>query len=113
MNELFGVIGVVGASLLGVLWALFQRRLKKALYKADEAELRANKAELRQEIGETAAKAKDDILVAQKQRKEQKDAVDQTIVNSSKKEDPDEKRETQQEIVDSINNLFNTRNTVH
>lgn len=113
MNELLAVIGIVGAGLLGGLWALFQRKLKKALSRAEEAELRASKAELRQKIGETAAKTKDDILVGQKERREQKDAVDQKITESSKKEEPDEKREAQQEIVDRIADLFNTHGTAH
>lgn len=111
MNELIGVIGAVGAVLLAGLWALLQRKLKKALTRAEEAEQRAQKAELRLKIGETAAKAKDDILAGQKERKEQKDAVDQKIAESSNKEDPDEKRDTQQQVVDGIHDLFNARNT--
>lgn len=110
MNELLGVIGAVVTVLLAGLWALFQRKLRKALTRAEEAEQRAQKAELRLKIGETVAKAKDDILAGQKERKEQKDAVDQKIAESSNKEDPDEKRETQQQIVDGINDLFNARN---
>ncbi len=62
-------------------------------------------------LGETAAKAKDDILAGQKERKEQKDEVDRKIAESSKKEDPHEKRETQQQIINDINDLFNKRNT--
>lgn len=111
MNELIGVIGAVGAVLLAGLWALFQRKLKKALARAEKAEQRAQSAELRQKIGETAALAKDDILSGQKERQEQKDAFDQKIAESSKKEDPDEKRKEQQQIVDGINDLFNARNS--
>lgn len=110
MNELIGVIGAVGTVLLAGLWALFQRKLRKAQSRAEKAEQRAQSAELRLKIGETAAKAKDDILSGQKERKEQKDAVDQKIAESSQKEDPDEKKEEQQQIVDGINDLFNARN---
>lgn len=111
MNELLGMIGAVVTVLLAGLWALFQRRLRKVQARAEKAEQRAQKAELRLKIGETANKAKDDILAGQKERKEQKDAVDQQIAESSKKEDPDEKSEEQQQIFDGINDLFNARNT--
>lgn len=111
MNELIGAIGAVGAVLLAGLWALLKHKLRKALARAEKAEQRAQSAELRLKIGETAAKAKDDILAGQKERKEQKDAVDQKIAESVQEEDPDEKRETQQQIVDDINDLFNKRNT--
>lgn len=110
MNELLGLIGAVVTMLLAGLWALFQRKLRKAQSKAEKAEQRAQSAELRLKNGETASKAKDDILAGQKERKGQKDAVDQKIAESSKKEDPDEKREEQQQIVDGINDLFNARN---
>ena len=111
MSELLGVIWAVGAVLLAGLWALFKRKLKKAQSRAEQAEQRAQKAELRLKIGETAAKAKDDILSSQKERMEQKTAVDQKIAESSQKEDLDEKREEQQQIVDGIGDLFNARNT--
>ncbi len=111
MNELIGVVGAIGAVLLAGLWALFQRKLRKAQSRAEKAEQRAQSAELRQKIGETAAKAKDDILSGQKERKERKDEVDRKIAESSNKEDPDEKRETQQQIVNGIGDLFNKRNT--
>ena len=110
MSELWGVVGGIASVLLAGLWALLQRKLKKALTRAEEAEQRAQSAELRLKIGETAAKAKDDILAGQKERKEQKDTVDQKIAESSQKEDTDEKRETQQQIVDGIGDLFNARN---
>ena len=110
MSELWTVVGGIAAVLLAGLWALFQRKLKKALARAEKAEQRAQSAELRQKIGETAAKAKDDILSGQKERQEQKDAFDQKIAESSQKEDPDEKKEEQQQIVDGINDLFNARN---
>ena len=110
MSELIGVVGAAGAVLLAGLWALFKRKLKKAQTRAEKAEQRAQNAELKLKIGETAAKAKDDILAGQKERKEQKDAVNQQIAKSSQKEDPDEKREEQQQIVDGINDLFNARN---
>lgn len=111
MNELWGMVGGIATMLLMGLWALFQRKLRKARSRAEKAEQRAQSAELRLKIGETASKAKDDILAGQKERKEQKDAVDQKIAESSKKEDPHEKRETQQQIIDDINDLFNKRNT--
>jgi hypothetical protein len=111
MNELWGMVVGIATMLLAGLWALFQHKLKKAQSKAEKAEQRAQSAELKLKIEETAAKAKDDILAGQKERKEQKDAVDQKITESSKKEDPDEKRETQQQIINDINDLFNKRNT--
>ena len=111
MNELWGMVGGIATMLLAGLWALFQHKLRKARSRAEKAEQLAQSAELKLKIGETAAKAKDDILAGQKERKEQKDAVNQKIAESAKKEDPHEKRETQQQIVDDINELFNKRNT--
>ena len=111
MNELWGMVVGIATMLLAGLWALFQHKLKKAQSKAEKAEQRAQSAELKLKIEETASKAKDDILAGQKDRKEPTDAVDQKIAESSKKEDPDEKRETQQPMVDDINDLFNKRNT--
>ncbi|MEA4864170.1 MAG: hypothetical protein VB088_02090 [Sphaerochaeta sp.] len=111
MSELVEVIGGIAAVLLAGLWALFQRKLRKAQSRAEKAEQRAQSAELRLKIGETASKAKDDILAGQKERQEQKDAIDQKIAESVQEEDPDEKREEQQQIVDGINNLFNARNS--
>jgi len=110
MNELAGLVGGALAVLLAGLWALIQRKLNKARRRAEKAEQRAQSAELSLSIVETAAKAKDAILAGQKERKEQKDAVDQKITESSNKEDPDEKRQMQQQIVDNIGDLFNARN---
>ena len=92
MSEVIGVVGGIAVVLLAGLWALLKHKLRKALARAEKAEQRAQSAELRLKIGETAAKAKDDILAGQKERKEQKDAVDQKIAESSQKEDPDEKK---------------------
>ena len=70
MNELWGMVGGIATMLLAGLWALFQHKLKKARSRAEKAEQLAQSAELKLKIGETAAKAKDDILAGQKERKE-------------------------------------------
>ncbi|MGH0053806.1 MAG: hypothetical protein ACQ5SW_10495 [Sphaerochaetaceae bacterium] len=109
MNDILGLLVSVVIALLAGLGALQKRKLNKARSKAEEAEQKARKAELKLKISETATKAKDEILSGQKELQKQKESVDQKITENSGKEDPDEKRQEQQEIVNYITDFFNSR----
>ena len=110
MNSMLGLISSFVIVIITGLWALLKRKLKKAMTKAEEAEQRARKAETGQEIRHTETKTKDELVAAQKELQKQKVSVDAKIEESSQKEDPDEKRQEQQKIVDGITDLFNARN---
>lgn len=99
--------------ILGILASLFgiqTFRIDKAKKKTKEAEnqLAVEQARLKRE--QQAAKAKDALLVKQKQQVKIKE---ENVVKIGKTEDlpNDEKIEEQQEIVDNLTDLFNSRNT--
>ena len=110
MNSMLGVVGSLLIVVVTGLWTLLKRKLDKALTKAEETEQRARKAETGQQIKQAETKTKDEIVTARKELQKQKVSVDAKIEESSQKEDPDEKRQEQQKIVDGINDLFNARN---
>ena len=104
MTILFWVIGII-ASLFGIQ----TMRIEKAKKKTKEAEnqLAVEQARLKRE--QQATKAKDALIVKQKQQVKIKE---ENIVKIGKTEDlpNDEKIQEQQEIVDGITDLFNSRN---
>ena len=104
MNILFWIIGII-ASLFGIQ----TMRIEKAKKKTKEAESQLVYEQARLKREQQATKAKD--LLLQKQ-KEQVKIKEENIVKIGKTEDlpHDEKVEEQQEIVDNLTDLFNSRN---
>ena len=104
MTILLWIIGII-ASLFGIQ----TMRIEKAKKKTKEAEnqLAVEQARLKRE--QQVAKAKDALILKQK---EQVKIKEENIVKIGKTEDlpNDEKIQEQQEIVDGITDLFNSRN---
>ena len=104
MTILLWTIGII-ASLFGIQ----TMRIEKAKKKTKEAEnqLAVEQARLKRE--QQVAKAKDALILKQK---EQVKIKEENIVKIGKTEDlpNDEKIQEQQEIVDGITDLFNSRN---
>ncbi len=104
MNILLWIIGII-ASLFGIQTA----RVSKAKKKTKEAESQLVYEQARLKREQQATKAKD--LLLQKQ-KEQVKIKEENVVKINVSEDlpNDEKIQEQQEIVDNLTDLFNSRN---
>ena len=104
MTILLWIIGII-ASLFGVQTMRIEKQKKKT--KEAEAQLVYEQARLKRE--QQAAKAKDALILKQKQQVKIKE---ENVVKIGKTEDlpNDEKIQEQQEIVDGITDLFNSRN---
>ena len=104
MTILLWIIGIM-ASLFGIQ----TMRIEKAKKKTKEAENQLVYEQARLKREQQLAKAKDALLVKQK---EQVKIKEENVVKIGKTEDlpNDEKIQEQQEIVDSITDLFNSRN---
>ena len=104
MNILLWIIGII-ASLFGIQTARVSKAKKKT--KEAEAQLVYEQARLKRE--QQAAKAKDALLVKQK---EQVKIKEENVVKIQKTEElpHDEKIEEQQKIINDVTDLFNSRN---
>ncbi len=104
MNILFWIIGII-ASLFGIQTMRIEKAKKKT--KEAEAQLVYEQARLKRE--QQLAKAKDALILKQKQQAVVKE---ENVVKIGKTEDlpNDEKIQEQQEIVDNLTDLFNSRN---
>ena len=104
MTILLWIIGII-ASLFGIQ----TMRIEKAKKKTKEAESQLVYEQARLKRQQQAAEAKDLLLQKQKQQVKIKE---ENVVKIGKTEDlpNDEKIQEQQEIVDGITDLFNSRN---
>ena len=104
MTILLWIIGII-ASLFGIQTA----RVSKANKKTKEAESQLVYEQARLKREQQVAKAKDALILKQKQQVKVKE---ENVVKIQKAEElpNEEKIEEQQEIVDNLTNLFNSRN---
>lgn len=107
LKKLFG--GIIGVLLLFL--GIEKRKNKKQAEKIAESETQIKNMDYRIKVQKTTDKAKDEILEAQADNRKKKVENEKQIKEAEVIENVEEKSAKQEEVVNSITDLFNARNS--
>lgn len=107
IKKLFG--GIIGVLL--IFLGIEKRKNKVQAEKLEKAEVKITKVTKQVKEQKITAKAKDEILEAQAENRDKKVEYEQRIKEAEATEVVEEKSAKQEEIANSITDLFNARNS--